>query len=80
VKSAARQARNIPPRKKCGHLHWRAGASVILEGLQGEEKIAELCHREGIRQNMYYKWSKEFLEAGKQRLVGDAIDYALEED
>ncbi len=44
---------------------------VVLEGLRGEEKIAELCRREGIHQNMYYKWSKEFLEAGKQRLVGD---------
>ena len=44
---------------------------IVLEGLRGEEKIAELCRREGIHQNMYDKWSKEFLEAGKQRLVGD---------
>jgi transposase len=44
---------------------------IVLEGLRGEEKIAEICRREGIHQNMYYKWSKEFLEAGKQRLVGD---------
>ena len=44
---------------------------IVLEGLRGEEKIAELCRREGIHQNMYYRWSKEFLEAGKQRLVGD---------
>lgn len=44
---------------------------IVLEGLRGEEKIAELCRREGIHQNMYYKWSKEFLEAGKQRLAGD---------
>ena len=44
---------------------------IVLEGLRGEEKIAELCRREGIHQNMYYKWSKEFLEAGKQRVVGD---------
>ncbi|HSN23119.1 MAG TPA: transposase [Methylomicrobium sp.] len=44
---------------------------IVLEGLRGEEKITELCRREGIHQNMYYKWSKEFLEAGKQRLVGD---------
>jgi len=44
---------------------------IVLEGLRGEEKISELCRREGIHQNMYYKWSKEFLEAGKQRLVGD---------
>jgi transposase len=47
----------------------RAGPSVVLEVLRGEEKIAELCRREGIYQNMYYKWSKEFFEAGKQRLV-----------
>lgn len=44
---------------------------IVLEGLRGEEKIADLCRREGIHQNMYYKWSKDFLEAGKQRLVGD---------
>jgi len=44
---------------------------IVLEGLRGEGTIAELCRREGIHPNMYYKWSKEFLEAGKQRLVGD---------
>lgn len=44
---------------------------IVLEGLRGEEKISEICRREGIHQNMYYKWSKEFLEAGKQRLVGN---------
>ena len=44
---------------------------IVLEGLRGENTIAELCRREGIHPNMYYKWSKEFLEAGKQRLLGD---------
>jgi transposase len=44
---------------------------IVLEGLRGEESIAELCRREGIAQNQYYSWSKEFLEAGKQRLAGD---------
>ena len=44
---------------------------VVLEGLRGEDSIAELCRREGIAPNMYYKWSKEFLEAGKARLTGD---------
>src|SRR5215510_6622185 len=44
---------------------------IILEGLRGEESIAELCRREGINPNLYYKWSKEFLEAGKARLTGD---------
>ena len=44
---------------------------IVLEGLRGEESIAELCRREGLNQNVYYRWSKEFLEAGKQRLAGD---------
>ena len=44
---------------------------IVLECLRGENTIAELCRREGIHPNMYYKWSKEFLEAGKQRLTGD---------
>mgnify|MGYP001549240192 CR=1 FL=1 len=44
---------------------------IVLEGLRGEESITELCRREGIVQSLYYKWSKEFLEAGKKRLSGD---------
>lgn len=44
---------------------------IVLEGLRGEDSIAELCRREGINPNMYYKWSKEFLEAGKAQLTGD---------
>jgi transposase len=44
---------------------------IVLEGLRGEESIAELCRREGISPNVYYNWSKEFLEAGKRRLMGD---------
>lgn len=44
---------------------------IVLEGLRGEESISELCRREGIAPSIYYKWSKGFLEAGKQRLVGD---------
>ena len=44
---------------------------IVLEGLRGEDSIAELCRREGINPNLYYKWSKEFLEAGKARLTGD---------
>ena len=39
---------------------------IVLEGLRGEENIAELCRREGIASSMYYGWSKEFLEAGKR--------------
>jgi len=44
---------------------------IVLEGLRGEESIAELCRREGISPNLYYNWSKEFLEAGKRRLMGN---------
>ena len=44
---------------------------IVLEGLRGEDSIAELCRREGISQGVYYKWSKDFMEAGKRRLAGD---------
>ncbi|MGW8181081.1 MAG: transposase, partial [bacterium] len=44
---------------------------IVLEGLRGETSITELCRREGINSNLYYRWSKEFLEAGKQRLAGN---------
>ena len=43
----------------------------MLDGLRGEDSIAELCRREGISQGIYYKWSKDFMEAGKKRLAGD---------
>jgi len=44
---------------------------IVLEGLRGEDSIAELCRREGIAQGVYYKWSKDFMETGKRRLAGD---------
>jgi len=46
---------------------------IVLEGLKGQVSIAEICRREGINPNIYYKWSKEFLEAGKKRLLGDTV-------
>ncbi len=49
---------------------------IVLDGLRGEDSIAELCRREGIAQSLYYKWSKEFLEAGKKRLAGDTAHEA----
>lgn len=42
---------------------------IVLDGLKGEDSIAERCRREGIAQSLYYSWSKEFLEAGKKRLA-----------
>ena len=46
---------------------------IVLEGLRGEQSVAELCRREGIAANLYYRWSKDFLEAGKKQLAGDAV-------
>jgi len=44
---------------------------ILLDGLRGEDSIAGLCRREGISQDIYYKWSKDSMEAGKKRLAGD---------
>lgn len=46
---------------------------IVLEGLKGEESVATICRRESIHPTLYYKWSKEFLEAGKKRLAGDTV-------
>jgi len=46
---------------------------IVLDGLRGEDSIAEICRREGIVPNLYYRWSKDFLEAGKKRLQGDTV-------
>ena len=46
---------------------------IVLEGLRGEQSISELCRREGIVATLYYRWSKDFLEAGKKRLAGDTV-------
>jgi transposase len=53
---------------------------IVLEGLRGEDSIAELCRKEGINQNLYYRWSKEFLEAGKKRLAGDVVREATTDE
>jgi len=53
---------------------------IVIEGLRGEISIAELCRKEGIAQSMYYSWSKEFIEAGKQRLAGDTARAATTDE
>ena len=53
---------------------------IVLTGLRGEDSIAELCRREGIVENLYYRWSKEFLEAGKKRLAGDTARAATSDE
>ena len=63
VKDIRRQTRR--------HFSAEDKIRIVLDGLRGDDSIAELCRREGINQNLYYRWSKEFLEAGKKRLAGD---------
>ena len=55
------------------HYSTEEKIRIVLEGLKGETSIAEISRREGINPNVYYKWSKEFLEAGKKRLQGDTV-------
>jgi len=46
---------------------------IVLEAMRGEETIAAVCRKYGIHQNNYFKWSKDFIEAGKRRLSGDML-------
>jgi transposase len=46
---------------------------ILMQGLRGEFAVAELCRREGIHATVYYKWLKDFMEAGKARMRGDAL-------
>ena len=63
VKDIRRQTRR--------HFSAEDKIRIVLDGLRGEDSIAELCRKEGIAQSLYYTWSKEFMEAGKRRLAGD---------
>ena len=47
--------------------------SIVIEGLRGEDSIASICRREGVAPSVYYRWSKDFMEAGKKRLNGDTV-------
>ena len=53
---------------------------IVIAGLRGEDSVAELCRKEGINQNLYYRWSKDFLEAGKKRLTGDTAREATSDE
>ena len=62
------------------HFSAEEKIRIVLEGLRGEDSVAELCRREGIVQNLYYRWSKDFLEAGKKRLAGDTARPATSDE
>ena len=77
--SAEKTVRDI---RRATRRHYSAEEKIriVLEGLRGENSIAELCRREGINSNVYYRWSKEFLEAGKKRLSGDTAREATSDE
>ena len=62
------------------HFSTEDKIRIVLEGLRGEDSIAELCRKEGIAQSLYYVWSKEFMEAGKRRLAGDTARAATSDE
>ena len=70
--SAEKTIRDI---RRATRRHYSAEDKIriVLEGLRGEDTMAELCRREGLNSNVYYRWSKEFMEAGKKRLAGDTV-------
>src|SRR3954469_18771999 len=76
---AAQVVKNI---RRATRRHFSAEDKIriVLEGLRGEDSIAELCGREGIVQSLYYRWSKDFLEAGKKRLSGDTARAATSDE
>ena len=77
--TATNTVRNIR-RNSCRKYSGEEKIRIVLEGLRGEETVAELCRREGISESVYYRWSKEFLEAGKQRLVGNTKRQATSDE
>ena len=77
--SAEKTVRDIRRRTR-RHYSAEDKIRIVLEGLRGEDSIGELCRREGINSNVYYRWSKEFLEAGKKRLAGDTVREASSDE
>ena len=71
TKKPAEQAVKDIRRATRRHFSAEDKIRIVLDGLRGEDSIAELCRKEGIAQSLYYTWSKEFMEAGKRRLAGD---------
>ena len=69
AKKAVREIRRKTRRKYSTEEKIR----IVLEGLKGEDSIAAICRREGIVPNLYYRWSKDFMESGKKRLDGDTM-------
>ncbi|WP_245978828.1 IS3 family transposase [Aurantiacibacter xanthus] len=79
-KSPAEQVVKDIRRKTRRYFSAEDKIRIVLDGLRGDDSIAELCRREGIAQSLYYTWSKEFMEAGKRRLAGDTARAATTDE
>ena len=53
---------------------------IVMEALRGEDSVAAICRKHGIVESVFYKWNKEFLEAGKKRLSGDTTREATSDE
>ena len=53
---------------------------IVMEALRGEDSVAAICRKHGIAESVFYKWNKEFLEAGKKRLAGDTTREATSDE
>jgi len=80
ARASAEQVMKDVRRSTRRHFSAEDKIRIVLEGLRGEDSIAELCRREGIVQNLYYRWLKEFLKAGKKRLAGDTARAATSDE
>ena len=68
-------------RRKTGRLFSsEQKIMIVMEALRGEVSAAEVCRKHGITQSLFYKWNKEFMEAGKKRLNGDTDRQATSDE
>ena len=80
LSDAAKKAVRDIKRATRRHFSAEDKIRIVIAGLRGEDSIGELCRKEGIHQNLYYRWSKDFLEAGKKRLSGDTVREASSDE
>ena len=76
TRSFVRQVRAVTSRKYTPEEKIR----IVLEGFRRETTVNDLCRREGIKPHSYYAWTKEFMEAGKERLTRDSVRDATRQE
>ena len=76
TKSFVRRVRAVTRRKYSPEEKIR----IVLEGFRREVTVNDLCRREGIKPHSYYSWTKEFMEAGKERLTRDSVRDATRQE